>query len=84
MYILNTYCTYVLLKYTPNDLPREQDCQMVYLHTKNPNLGIFWRALDWKMLLSFIQIWDNLWQFGRFIVQLVHFFPFWFLVPRKI
>jgi hypothetical protein len=28
-----------------------QDCQMVYFKTKNRNLGKFWRALDWKMLL---------------------------------
>jgi hypothetical protein len=26
-------------------------CQMVYFQAKNPNLGKFWRALDWKMLL---------------------------------
>jgi hypothetical protein len=25
-----------------------QGCQMVYFQTKNPNLGRFWRALDWK------------------------------------
>jgi hypothetical protein len=25
-----------------------QGCQMVYFQTKNPNLGKFWRALDWK------------------------------------
>jgi hypothetical protein len=24
---------------------------MVYFKTKNPNLGKFWRALDWKMLI---------------------------------
>jgi hypothetical protein len=25
-------------------------CQMVYFQTKNPNLGKFWRVLQWKML----------------------------------
>jgi hypothetical protein len=25
--------------------------QMVYLHSKNPNLIIFWRALEWKILV---------------------------------
>jgi hypothetical protein len=24
---------------------------MVYFQTKNPNLGKFWTALDWKMLI---------------------------------
>jgi hypothetical protein len=25
-------------------------------HTKNPNLGIFWRALEWKLLVFFMAI----------------------------
>jgi hypothetical protein len=25
--------------------------QMVYFQTKNHNLGKFWKALDWKMLI---------------------------------
>jgi hypothetical protein len=29
----------------------EQGCQMVSFQTKNPNLGKFWRALEWKMLI---------------------------------
>jgi hypothetical protein len=35
-----------------NSRPRkpEQGCQMVYFHTKNLNLGIFWRALEWEMV----------------------------------
>jgi hypothetical protein len=28
-----------------------QGCQMVSFQTKNPNLGIFWETLEWKMLL---------------------------------
>jgi hypothetical protein len=28
-----------------------QGCWMVYLHTKNPNLGTFWRDLKWKMVV---------------------------------
>jgi hypothetical protein len=31
----------------------DQGCQMVYFKTKNPNLGIFWSALEWKMLVYF-------------------------------
>jgi hypothetical protein len=37
---------------------------MVYFKTKNSNLGIFWRALEWKMLVYFKAIWYNLWSFG--------------------
>jgi hypothetical protein len=46
---------------------------MVYFQTKNPNLGKFWRALVWKMLIYFMDIWnistdiwDSLWPFGTF------------------
>jgi hypothetical protein len=28
-------------------------CQTDYVHTKNPNLSKFWRALEWKMLEYF-------------------------------
>jgi hypothetical protein len=26
-------------------------CRMAYFQTKNPNLGKFWRVLEWKMLV---------------------------------
>jgi hypothetical protein len=35
-----------------------------YLKTRNPNLGIYWWALEWKMLVYFKAIWYNLWPFG--------------------
>jgi hypothetical protein len=45
----------------------EQGCQMVCFQTKNPNLGKFWRVLDWKKLgifyghlEYFMDIWDIL------------------------
>jgi hypothetical protein len=38
-------------------------------------LGKFWRALDRKMLIYFMPIWNILQTFGTFCVQLVHFFP---------
>jgi hypothetical protein len=34
-----------------------QGCQMVKLHTRIPNLGIFWMALEWKLLVYYITIW---------------------------
>jgi hypothetical protein len=42
---------------------------MVYFQTKNPNLGKFWRAFEWKMLVYnhleyFTAIWYNSWPFG--------------------
>jgi hypothetical protein len=32
-------------------VPLIQGCQMVSLQTKNPNLGIFWRTLEWKIVV---------------------------------
>jgi hypothetical protein len=75
---------------------RKQGCQMVYFQTKNPNLGKFWRSMQWKMvdyfiaiwsifchLVYFIAIWYILWTFGIFYVYLVYFFLFWYVVPEK-
>jgi hypothetical protein len=31
-----------------------QGCQMAYFQTKNPDLGKFWRVLQWKMLVFYI------------------------------
>jgi hypothetical protein len=70
---------------------RYQGCQMVYFQTKNPNLGKFWRALDWKMLIYFMAIRNILQTLDTFYDHLVHFvfiwyhfFRFWYHVPRKI
>jgi hypothetical protein len=46
-------------------------CQMVYFQTKNPNLGKFWRALEWKMLVYSIVIWYTLQQYGILYGHLV-------------
>jgi hypothetical protein len=40
-----------LIALKPSACEAEQGCQMVYFQTKNPNLGKFWRALIWKMLV---------------------------------
>jgi hypothetical protein len=34
----------------------QQGCQMVCFQTKNPKLGKFWRALEWKVLVYFMVI----------------------------
>jgi hypothetical protein len=31
---------------------------------KNPNLGKFWRAFEWKMIVYYVPIWILLWPFG--------------------
>jgi hypothetical protein len=33
---------------------------MVYFKTKNTDLGKFWRAYDWEMLVYFTAMWSNL------------------------
>jgi hypothetical protein len=43
----------------------------LFFQTKNPNFGQFWRALEWKMLLYFMNIWDILWPFGIMYGSLV-------------
>jgi hypothetical protein len=66
-----------------------QGCQMVYFQTKNPNLGNFWSAMQWKMLVNFMAIWSILLPFHIFYshlvyfeIVLVYFFPF-FLYQEK-
>jgi hypothetical protein len=49
----------------------EQGCQMVYFQTENPNLGKFWRALEWKRLVYYMAIWNKLWPFGIYYGHLV-------------
>jgi hypothetical protein len=64
---------------------------MVYFQTKNPNLGKFWRALECKMLVYFMTIWNilrtfgicNLWPFGIVCGRLVYFVRFGMFGPRK-
>jgi hypothetical protein len=50
---------------------------MVYVLTKNPILGKFWRALEWQMLIYFMSIWNILRTFGIFYDHLVHFVFIW-------
>jgi hypothetical protein len=52
-------------------LPKMQGCQMVYFHTKNHNLGKFWRPLEWKKLVYFMTIENILRPFGMVCPVLV-------------
>jgi hypothetical protein len=40
---------------------------MVYFQIQNPNLGKFWSALDWKMLIYFMVIGDIYGHLGYFM-----------------
>jgi hypothetical protein len=44
---------------------------MVYFQTQNSDLGKFWRALDWKMFVYFMTIWNILRPFGIIYGHLV-------------
>jgi hypothetical protein len=38
------------------------------LHTKNPNLEIFWKALEWKLLVYiYIYIYIYIYTYGTFM-----------------
>jgi hypothetical protein len=43
-----------------------QGCQMVCFQTKNPNLGKFWRVLQWKKLVYLMDTWSILRSFVIF------------------
>jgi hypothetical protein len=64
---------------------------MVYFQNKNPTLGKFGRALEWKGLVYLMPILNIIRLFGVFYGQFVNFLvilytfsPFWYVVTRKI
>jgi hypothetical protein len=59
-----------------------QGCHMVCFQTKNPDLGKFWRVLQWKMLMYFMNIWSILWPLEIFYGHLVYFVVIWYIFPR--
>jgi hypothetical protein len=54
---------------------------MVCFQTKNTTLGEFRRALDWKMFIYSVAIWNILQKFGIFYDVLVHFVFIWHIFP---
>jgi hypothetical protein len=56
-----------------------QCCQMVYFQTKNPNLGKFWKVLQWKMMVFFMAILSILRPNDIFYGHLVHFVVIWYI-----
>jgi uncharacterized Tic20 family protein len=69
----------------PKNYPVIQGCQKVYFKTKNRNLGKFWRALEWKILVYFMTIWNILLPFGIVYghLELGIFFPPWYVWTKK-
>jgi hypothetical protein len=59
-----------------------QGCQMVCFQTKIPNLGKFWRVLQWKMLVYFVAIRSILRSFCIFSGHLLLFVVIWYIFPR--
>jgi hypothetical protein len=60
-------------------ITERKGCQIVCFRTKNPDVGVFWRALDWKVLKYFVSIWNILQTFGIFYDHLVHFVLIWYI-----
>jgi hypothetical protein len=46
-------------KLKKGNYPWAQGCQMVYFQAQNPDLGKFWRALEWKRLVYSMAVWDT-------------------------
>jgi hypothetical protein len=55
---------------------------MVCFQTKNTNLGKFWSALVWKMLVYFMVIWNNLWSFDILLWPFENVVVIWYIFPR--
>jgi hypothetical protein len=47
-------------------------------HTTNPDFGLFWKALEWKIWIYFMNIFVYFWSLGTFSLV------FGIFVPRKI
>jgi hypothetical protein len=54
---------------------------MVCFQTKKPNLGKFWRVLQWKILVYFMTIWSILRPLEIFYGHLVYFVVVWYIFP---
>jgi hypothetical protein len=52
---------------------------MVLFSNQNPDLGKFWKALDWKKIDIFLAICNILRTSGIFFDHLVHFVSMWYI-----
>jgi hypothetical protein len=60
-----------------------QGCRMVCFQTKNTNFDKLWRALEWKMLVYFMDSWYITWPFGIVVVIWYIFRSFGILCQEK-
>jgi hypothetical protein len=67
----------------PRNALRNRVARWFPFQTKNPYLGKFWRALDWKIWIYFKAIWNILLTFEIFYDHLVHFSGFGILYQEK-
>jgi hypothetical protein len=68
------YCKCQMKVFKKSDfMASQQDCQMEYLQTKNPDLGTFCRALKWRMIV-YLWLFRLLPSFGNFVV-IWYFYP---------
>jgi hypothetical protein len=51
----------------------------LFFQTQNPNLGKYFRALDWKMLIYFMAFGNILRSFVKFHGHLEHFVLIWYI-----
>jgi hypothetical protein len=76
MYV-HMYYSEAVFPFFPHPQNRESrclGCQLVCFQTQNPNLGKFWRALDWKMF-----IYCTYGHYGIFYGDLGNFMTIWYL-----
>jgi hypothetical protein len=55
--------------------------KIAYFNSKTPNMDKIWSALEWKMLLYFITVWNIFQSFGKICNCLVYFSVLWFIFP---
>jgi hypothetical protein len=61
-----------------------QGCQKAYFQTKNPDLGEFWRVLQWNVLVYYRAVWSILLILHSILGYygyLVYFMAIWYICP---
>jgi hypothetical protein len=60
------FASFVPLQNNCKNCPSSRGCRMVYFLTKN--LDKFWRALEWKLLVYFMGIWNIFYEHRRHLM----------------
>jgi hypothetical protein len=48
---------------------------------QTPTFGEFWKAFEWKMIISFMTIWYTFWSFALFYGNLLHLVDICYIIP---